>query len=323
MVAELGGGGISVDQEVVRVLQPPTALSSLELGVRVKQAIPRSRMIYRGSEQPVPPENDPAAVYARLFGSQTTGPMSEMDVTRLLTRRRSILDFVHHDFKALTKSVAQPDRIKLEQHADALRDLERRLGHMTRAGTACQPDEPKHENILGEAEFRQILRTQVDLMVSSLACDLTRVASLQCSSSVNALRFTFMDLNDHEGHSLSHAGDTNDAMQGQWEQCWFGSEQQKYLLDQLAAVPEGNGSLLDNTVVLFVNELSRGNSHSHINMPFMIAGGAGGRLKTGRHLAFHSRTHTDLLVSVLNLMGIDATTFGDPRFCNGPLPGLI
>ena len=317
------GGGISVDQEVVRVLKPQTALSSLELGVRVKQAIPRSRIIYRGLDQPVPPENNPIAVYDRLFGTQGGQPLDDADISRLLTRRRSILDFVNHDFRALMGTVAVEDKIKLEQHADALRDLERRLGHMGRMGGACDPMRPVEQNILGEAEFRGILRAQIDLMVAGLACDMTRVASLQCSSSVNALRFTFMDLNDHEGHSLSHSGDGNANLQAQWERMlvWY-SEQLNYLLERLASIPEGDGTLLDNTLVVAINEISRGNSHSHQDMPFLMAGGAGGRLRTGRYLNYPGGSHTDMLVSILNLMGIETNTFGDIRFCNGPLSGL-
>ncbi|MEE2786449.1 MAG: DUF1552 domain-containing protein [Myxococcota bacterium] len=318
------GGGITIDQEMVRVRQPRTALSSLELGVRVKQAIPRSRLIYRGPQQPVPPENNPVAVYERIFGGQGTTALDPAAAQRRLTRRQSVLDFVNGDFRALMGQVARADRLKLEQHADALRDLERRLGRMTDTNGACHPELTQHGDIMSETEFRQVLRAQIDLMVSAMACDVTRVGSLQCSSSVNALRFTFMDLKDHEGHSLSHAGDSNELMQGQWERMllWY-SEQFNYLLDALAAVPEGDGTMLDNTLVLAVNEISRGNSHSHDDMPFILAGRAGGRLRTGRYLNYGGHSHTDLLVSVLNLVGVDTATFGDPRFCQGPLVGLV
>jgi len=112
-------------------------------------------------------------------------------------------------------------------------------------------------------------------------------------------------------------------MQTQWDQMlvWY-SEQLAYLLERLAAVPEGDGTMLDNTVVFAVNEISRGNTHSHVDMPFILAGGAGGRLQTGRYLKYNDVSHTELLVSILNLVGAPVDTFGDPRFCRGPLPGL-
>jgi hypothetical protein len=316
------GGGISVDQYLAQRLQPGTALSSLELGVRVKEAIPRGRIVYRGSDQPVPPENDPVAAYGRLFG--TTGVLGgPNEMERRLVRRRSILDAVKGDFAALSQVVASIDRLKLEQHADALRDLERRLGVIADRPDHCMPAAPASMEVMGEAEYRDLLRAQIDVMVNAMACDLTRIGSIQCSTSVNALRFTFMDLADHEGHSLSHSGDGNENLQDQWERMlvWY-SEQQAYLLDQLASVPEGEGTLLDNTVVLFVNEISRGNTHSHVDMPFMLAGKASGALRTGRYLKYNGAHHNDLLTSVVHLFGLEDPTFGDRRFCNGPLPGL-
>ena len=315
--------GPSIDQYAAQRLQPATPLTSLELGVRVKQAIPRTRIIYRGANQPVPPENDPVAAYSRVFGNGGADP-DTMAMERLLRRRRSVMDFIRRDFEVLRGQVDRADRMKLEQHAEAIRDLERRLGVIAeREAGQCHPDRPESRDTLGEAEFRELLRAQIDIMVAGMSCDVTRFGSIQCSESVNALRFTFMGLNQHEGHSLSHSGDNNAALQTQWEQMlvWY-SEQLNYLLDRLHSVPEGDGTMLDNTLVLAVNELSRGNTHSHIDMPFILAGGAGGRLQTGRYLSYENVSHTELLVSILNLIGVDTNTFGDARFCRGPLPGL-
>ena len=243
---------------------------------------------------------------------------------RLLRRRKSVLDFVHADFGKLSRTLASEDRRKLEHHADSLRDLERRLGVIAERGDNCLPSGPSRMDIMGEAEYRELLRSQIDIMVNAMACDVTRIGSIQCSSAVNALRFTFMGLNDHEGHSLSHSGDSNMSLQGQWEQMlvWY-SEQMNYLLDKLASIPEGDGTMLDNTLVFSVNELSRGNTHSHSGMPFFLAGGASGRLRTGRFLEYEGVPHNNLLLSILHLMGLDDTTFGDPRFCDGPLIGLV
>lgn len=122
----------------------------------------------------------------------------------------------------------------------------------------------------------------MDLAVMSLACDLTRVVSIAFSTALNALRFTFMGMHDQDGHSLSHAGDASLELQDQWARMltWY-TDQFAGLLDRLEAIPEGEGTLLDNCLVLWCNELSRGNTHSHDDMPFILAGGAGGRAAHG------------------------------------------
>ena len=95
-----------------------------------------------------------------------------------------------------------------------------------------------------------------------------------------------------------------------------------YFLGELAKIPEGAGTMLDNTLVFCCNELARGNVHSHNPMPYLLAGGAGGGLKTGRFLTYNGDPHNNLLVSLMNVMGVQATTFGDPNFCTGPLAQL-
>ena len=315
--------GPSIDQFAAARLQPATPLTTLELGVRVKQAIPRTRIIYRGADQPIPPQNDPVAAYERVFG-QFGGSEDQRASEMRILRRRSVLDFIRQDFQNLRRRVTQEDAQKLDQYAESLRDLERRLGVIAeRDIEQCTPERPVSVDVLEEDLYRDLLRAQIDIMVAGMSCDVTRFGSIQCSESVNALRFTFMGLNQHEGHSLSHSGDSNVAMQTQWDQMlvWY-SEQLAYLLERLAAVPEGDGTMLDNTVVFAINEISRGNTHSHVDMPFILAGGAGGRLQTGRYLKYNDVSHTELLVSILNLVGVPVDTFGDPRFCRGPLPGL-
>jgi hypothetical protein len=168
-----------------------------------------------------------------------------------------------------------------------------------------------------------ILKLQIDLMVSAMACDLTRVGSIQVSNAKNHIRYPWLEsLGD--GHSLSHAGPSNDEARTELELRgnWL-AQQFSYLLDRLDALPEGDGTMLDNTVVLWGNELAQGNIHSQVSMPFVLAGSAGGALKTGRHIQYANRPHNDLLVTLLNAFGLEDTTFGDERFCTGPLSELL
>lgn len=316
------GGGITVDQFLARRLEPPTRFSTLELGVLVADNNPRSRLSYRGPGQPVPPQNDPVAVFQRVFGDMLRDP-GELD--RKAARRRSVLDTVLADFRALRPRLGHFDQRKLDQHFDSMREMERRLGLLNGASNLCNGMvEPSSMRPLSEDEFERLARAQIDVAVNALACDQTRIATLQMSSAVNHVRFTFMGLREHQGHTLSHASDNNETMQQQWiaTNTWY-AEQFAYLLDQLASVPEGDGTtLLDNTLVLWCSELSRGNTHSFSDMPFVLAGGSGGALRTGRYLTYDSAPHGELLSAIVNLMGVELEVFGDERFCAGPLSGL-
>ena len=314
------GGGISLDQYLAQRLNPPTRFGSLELGVVVKDNNPRSRLNYLGPNQPISPESNPVAAHQRIFGDLAR-PARDDRRTRM---RRSALDTVFADVAALKQRVGSADRLKLERYLESFRQIERRLAYHAFPGEACSAgDQPPQMAPMSEDAFGDIARIQIDQMVAALACDLTRIGTLQFSSAVNRVRFTFLGMRNQQGHALSHAGDNSTTAQEEWERMltWY-SAQLAYLLDGLASVPEGDGTLLDNTLVLCCSELGRGNTHSFDNMPFLIAGGAGGALRMGRSMSFPGEPHNNLLVSVLNAMGVDDQVFGDERFCTGPLSGL-
>lgn len=319
-------GGISIDQFIAQHIGNQTRFSTLELGVRALENEPRARISYLGADQPVPPENNPGNVWSRLFGGMNQDPEV---LRKLITQRRSVLDVVRGDFDRLNRKLAPEDRHKLAQHFDAVRDLERRLGLSlpqgggggTPAGACAAPLQPGPTDPAAEDQYELNAGLQMDLLVMALACDLTRVVSLEFSSALNALRFTFMGMRDQDGHSLSHAGDGSTDLQDEWARMltWY-SEQFSSLLDKLKAIPEGEGTLLDNTLILWVNELSRGNTHAHQDMPFVLAGGAGGGLRTGRHLVYNAEPHNNLLLACAHMMGIEAASFGHPDYCTRPLP---
>lgn len=316
-------GGISIDQYIARELGAQTRFTTLELGVRAIENEPRARISYLGPDQPVPPENNPASVWQRLFAPMDADP--EM-LRKLVVQRRSVLDVVRGDFARLDRKLAPEDRHKLGQHFEAVRDLERRLGLAAGGGGAMggvcnRPEQPPLMDPASEDDFERIARLQMDMAVMALACDLTRVISLEFSSALNALRFTFMGMREQDGHSLSHAGDFSAELQDQWARMltWY-TEQFAYLLDGLKSVPEGEGTLLDNTLILWCNELSRGNTHAHDNMPFILAGGAGGALRGGRHLTYDHEPHNNMLLAMAQMMGVETNTFGHPDFCTRPLP---
>ena len=206
-----------------------------------------------------------------------------------------------------------------------MRDLEDRITNLPLLGDNCEiPPTPPGDAPDDANTMHLISQQQLDLMVMALACDVTRVASLQYSNGRNHTQFPWLGAACPTATSCPHAGDTDSVAWAEWStrEAWF-AEQFAYLLGRLQSIPEGEGTMLDHTVVLWANELAQGNTHSHDRMPFVLAGSAGGTLPTGRLLNFGGVSHNDMLVSLLNLFGLEHTTFGDPQHCTGPLTGLV
>jgi hypothetical protein len=281
-------------------------------------------MIYRAGNQPLPPEDNPAAVYDRVFADLHTDPA---ELLRVRQRRASILDSVSTEYGRLQGRLGSADRARLEAHLTAIREVETRLTGPTLAERAqCRdPSLAPVEAALNDA-YPTVGAQQIDLLLMALACDITRVASLQWSRSVSQTRFTWLGINEGH-HDLSHLGDDDAVAQGKLERInhWYAA-QFAALIAGLKAIPEGDGTMLDNTLLLWCNELAKGNVHGHADAPYVLAGRAGGGLRTGRFLSFAggaSVSHNDLLVSLLNALGLPDTTFGNPDWCQGPLSGLV
>jgi hypothetical protein len=311
--------GISVDQAVANAIGLDTPYKSLELGVRATDNDVQGRISYAGPGQPLPPTNDPAQVYDRLFGASMRAPIDPNDPA---DARQSVLDTVKEQFELLRPGLSSADQQKLEAHLELVRDVERRL-NIGVSGTACSsPLPPPTLDPSSETDMEFVSRAHLDLLASAFACDLTRVASVQYSTGFNKIRYPWLD-SLREGHALSHTGPTDQAGQEELikRAAWHAGEL-AYFLDRLAQIPEGDGSVLDNTLVLWGNEISQGNTHSHDNIPYLIAGNAGGAIETGRYLEAGGRSNCDLLLSVLHAFGIEADTFGHPEHCTGPLSGL-
>ncbi len=315
--------GLSVDQEVVQRLNPPTLLPSLELGVRATKADVMGRISYSGPGSPVPPMNDPREVFHRLnagFVSDLDGP--EQAVSR--EQRRLVMAAVQGQYTALAPRISMLDRQKLERHADFLNGIVRRLDYGIRPGPFCvAPTEPPALEVENASHMPDITRLQLDLLALALACDLTRVGSVQFSTAVNAIGFPWLN-STAEGHNLSHRGPSDTAAKEQLIQRsrWY-AEQVAYFVQRLAEVTEGDRTLLDNTVLVWGNEVSLGSSHSHEDIPFVLLGSAGGHFRTGRFLELGGQPNNRLLVSLLQALQVEATTFGHPDFgAAGALPGL-
>ena len=317
-------GGASVDQFVAGRIGGDTRFPSLELGVQTSAwgGSVQTRMCYRGPGEFVPPDDSPASVYQRLFGDLVIDP-NEID--QRLRRRLSVLDLVNEELESLRGQVGTPEQIKLDAHLDSIRDVERALGGGVAPGTCGAPSSVPELAVYNNENFPMIGRLQTDLLVSAMACGMTRVGSLQWAHAVAPHVFSWLGLSEGH-HALSHMDDGNAAGIAGWiaAERWF-SEQFAYLLERLEATqePDGSGSLLDTSLVVWCKEMGDSRLHTCVSVPFVLAGGACGQLSTGRYLTFNGDSHTKLLVSICHAMGLDNGTFGDPSYGTGPLAGLL
>jgi hypothetical protein len=310
------GNGISVDQHIAAALPSTAPFRTLEFGVQVKSSLPNGRMIYGGPLQPVVPEDDPHAMFERIFASFTGDPAAAM---ALRARRKSVLDAVADDIARMRPVLGAVDRGKLDAHLEAIRALEQRLDQLD--GADCTPPElgPPLE-FKKNPNYPAVGALQLDMLVLALACGLTNVASIMWSSALGSAIFTWLGQSvDH--HTLSH--DESETAQAQLVDInrWY-AERFAELLTKMREVEEGDGTLLDHSVVVWGSELGKGQPHDCRKIPFVLAGGCHGWFGTGRHVEYDGASHNDLLLSLCEAMGVPTDVFGDPAHCHGPLPEL-
>ncbi|MFL5321609.1 MAG: DUF1552 domain-containing protein, partial [Myxococcaceae bacterium] len=230
---------------------------------------------------------------------------------------------VLEDFKRLNATVGADDRRRLDAHATEIRNLEKRLANVPPQSANCRaPNLPQAIDYKDPANYAQVSQLQMDLLVMSLQCDLIRVATFEWSQSASHVVFTWLGLST-EHHELSHRPDNDAAAVDALARIhtWY-SQQFAYLLSKLDSVQEGDATLLDNSLLLWGNELGKGNDHALTSVPFVLAGKAGGSLNTGRFLQTNHAAHNDVLLSCLHLMDVPDATFGNPGLTSGPLSGL-
>ncbi len=309
--------GISIDQEIRGFLQKDparrTRFGSLEFGVMVPdRADTWTRMCYSGPNKPIAPIDNPYQMFNKLYGRAK-------DQESL----KSVMDDLKADLDRVRGRVGTEDRRILDEHAALVREMEKQL----QAGRK----EDSHPVPVIEPGIREdndniprISKLQIDLMVQSFTADFARVATLQYTNSVGQARMRWLGINEGQ-HDLSHHPDSQTDSQEKLTRInqWYCS-QLAYLAQRLAETPEpgGGGSLLDNTTILWTNELGKGNSHTLDNIPWVMVGNGLG-FKTGRSLKYQRVPHNRLLMSLAHGFGHRIDRFGNPDYCGaGPLNNL-
>jgi Protein of unknown function (DUF1552) len=304
--------GISIDQEIATFLQnnpaTKTRYGSLEFGVQVPdRADPWTRWCYAGPNQPLTPISDPYHMLHKLYGQQKD--------QKLLG---SVLNSVQRDLHTLSKNLSQHDRRLLEQHTDFISAAEKQARALNTEEKIRQAP-PIAAGIKNKDEnMPKLSRMQIDVLVHSLESDYCRVASLQYTNSVSNVKMTW--LNIHEGHhTLSHEPDNKIDVQNQLTKinAWYCHEL-VYLLTRLAETkdPGTNHRLLDNTLVVWTNELGKGNSHTRDNLPFILAGN-GLNFTMGRMVKYNQICHNRLLLALAHGFGHRLETFGNKVYSQG------
>jgi len=307
--------GISIDQELKNYFQSKeaskTRFGSLEFGVGVTdRADPWTRMSYAGPNKPVAPISDPYQMYQKLYGQ-----------LRDRESLQSILDDVQGDLKKVSKLISAEDRKLLTEHQVLVREMEKEIADSKNQKLRVQPP-TLDEGIADQNDnVPRLSRMQIDLLVNSFVNDMSRVATLQFTKSVGGAKMKWLDINDGH-HGLSHEPDKDEVAQNKLIRInkWFAGEL-AYLTQKLASTPEpgSEGALLDNTLIIWTNELGKGNSHTLNDIPFVMIGGGFG-FKMGRSLKFDKEPHNRLYLALAHAVGHNIETFGKADLCTaGPL----
>jgi len=313
-------GGMSLDQLVAAQIGAGMRFPSLELGVQTSAwgGNTQTRISYLGPGTYMTPDDNPVNVYQRMFGDLLGGPE---EAAKLRARRGSVLDVARDELLDLRGRIGVQERIKLDTHLAAIAAMEQGLN----TTTTCEPGvAPQFAGgVYENASFPLIGQAQMDLAVTALACGMTNVVSLQWAHTVSPVVFSW--LGQSEGHhSLSHIGDSDQSGVDRFvaAERWF-AERFTELVLALDALPdpEGDGTLLDSTVVLWAQEMGDGRAHVCEDVPFILAG-APSCFTPGRYLELGSRNHAGLLVSVANAFGLGLETFGDPGAGSGGIEEL-
>jgi Protein of unknown function (DUF1552) len=308
--------GTTADQIAAQTLGEDTAFSSLELGLDLNSTVGdcengyscayMNTLAWRTPTTPLPTEPNPRVVFERLFADGGTDEERRARVRK----NRSILDSVSAEMTRLQQALGSTDRSRAAEYFDALRDVERRIQKSEQR--SAESSIPILERPSGIPDgFSDHVKMMFDLQWLAFQGDLTRVITFMMGRELNSR--TFPEVGVVEGHhGLSHHRDNPGQISKIAKINTLQSQLFAYFLDKLQSTPDGDGTLLDHTLLLYGAGLANPNAHSHRDLALLVAGGTKAQLQGGRHLEYPLDTPmTNLLLSLLDKVGIPAETLGD------------
>jgi hypothetical protein len=310
--------GVSADQIAAREFGKQTQLSSLELGLEPQPLAGNCdsgytcaymSMSWRGANSPLPAEINPRAVFERLFGDgESTDPKVR---TARLEQQKSVLDYVSHSLARLQQRMGAGDRRKIEEYLDSVRDIERRI---------AVAEEQSHTLMLPELErpravpddYVQYSKLMIDLMVVAWQTDMTRVASFMLGRDGSNRSYREIGIPDGH-HSISHHQGDGEKLDKLIKIDELHVSMFAYLLKRLQETRDGDGTLLDHSLVVFGSSISESNIHTHDDLPIVLAGTANGQIAANRHLVYRKETPlNNLFLNMFDLAGLPHVDgFGD------------
>jgi len=295
--------GLTIDQIAAAKIGQDTRLPSLELGCdRNATDMHTSNISWRGPASPMGKETDPLAVYAQLFGDPRGG-----------RENQRLLDLVLEDAQTVRKQLGKTDRQKLDEYLDSVRSIERRIELSQRDNQVNRPPQIDLPATI-PGQYAEHLRLLLDLLALGLASDSTRVATFMFNNEPGRVSWPEVGVKgDH--HGLAHLDPRTEEGQGKLAALakidrWY-VEQFVYLLKKLKATPEGESSLLDNSMIMYGSGLSWGRLHNRENLPILLAGGGGGTIQGGRTVRFGGVPLAKLFLSLLDRVGVELDRVAD------------
>jgi hypothetical protein len=305
--------GVSADQVAAKQIGQNTPLPSLELSIEESvlaceaafSCAYRNSISWKSPAEPLPMFSNPRLVFEKLFG------VGASDAERRARREesRSLLDSVTGQIASLQKDLPSSDRRRLSQYLEDVREIERRIQRSEAAAGAdlTLPDLP----VGVPGSFQEHLKMMMDLQAIALQADITRVSTLMIARELSGAVFPETSIRD-PFHNLSHHSNDRGNMDRFAQLNTYHMTKFAYFVDKLKGISDGDGTLLDHSLVLYGSSLSDGNQHNFSPLPIVLAGGASGKVKGGRHLVFPKDTHmSNLLVALLNTLDARVETFGD------------
>jgi hypothetical protein len=319
---------ISIDQFIGRALNDAevaagrAALPFPVLSVRAwgRDGTGYATLSWTGNKAPFSAESDPNRLFGTLFAGGGSGATPDPRVVRLRAKQKSVLDYVGTALERQAGRLGTDDRAKLQIHLDAVRSIERQLD-ATGAPNTCKPPALASVDFKPIEHFPDLVDAEIDLITAALSCGLTRVATFAIGDGEDYnVYFPWLGITGkgiefptRHKHDIAHRPGENNIDKINTEK-WFMTKFAR-LLDKLAAVPEGGGTLLDNTVVLWLNSMNSGFGHTVLKLPTIVAAGANMGIRTGgRLLELGSVAHNKLLASLANAVGVPMDGWGDERY---------
>jgi hypothetical protein len=309
-------GGISADQIAAAELGAATRFPSLELGCEDSRTVGNcdsgyscaytNSISWRTPTTPMPPETNPRAAFERLFGADAN--LDPATRARRLRARSSVLDLVSERTQALTATLGTADRRKLDEYLFAVREIEKRI----QSAETEQQVKPDMEMPAGiPVTFAEYVKLMYDLQVVAFQTDLTRIATTVIAREGSTRTYGEIGIPDPH-HPLSHHRGNSEWIEKLVRINHFHVELFAYFLNKLDATQDGDGTLLDHSLIVYGSAIADGNNHTHYNLPVVLAGGGSGCVTPGRHVIYPEQTPmTNLYLTLLHHMGVRPEKIGD------------